>query len=251
MPGPKAAQIKLSEEEKKELSKLEKAYKTGQQLAKRAKLILLMASNQSDGKIAAEVGVARGTVLNWRKRWLGLEPVPLEELTVAERLEDLPRSGAPLTITADQRCQFEAIACQAPEEYGRPISQWTARELADEVVKQGIMESLSKRHASRLLKEASIRPHKSQYWLNTPKDEEFVPKMKVINDLYRRAHELLVKGEILISNDEMTGVQALERKYPEHPTAPGQDRLIEYEYIRHGTWHLLHHSTSLLVGLSV
>ena len=39
----------------------------------------------------------------------------------------------------------------------------------------------------------------------------------------------------MISNDEMTGVQALERKYPDHPTAPGQDRLIEYEYIRHGT----------------
>ena len=43
------------------------------------------------------------------------------------------------------------------------------------------------------------------------------------------------KGELVISNDEMTGVQSLERKYPDHPTAPEQVRLIEYEYIRHGT----------------
>ena len=40
---------------------------------------------------------------------------------------------------------------------------------------------------------------------------------------------------MVISNDEMTGVQALERAHPDHPTAPGMDRLIEYEYIRHGT----------------
>lgn len=38
-----------------------------------------------------------------------------------------------------------------------------------------------------------------------------------------------------MSNDEMTGVQALERKYPDHPTAPGKERLLEYEYVRHGT----------------
>lgn len=53
--------------------------------------------------------------------------------------------------------------------------------------------------------------------------------------MYQQAAELAKQGELVISNDEMTGVQALERAHPEHPTAPGQDRLIEYEYIRHGT----------------
>ncbi|MBV7330355.1 IS630 family transposase [Chloroflexi bacterium TSY] len=43
------------------------------------------------------------------------------------------------------------------------------------------------------------------------------------------------KGELVVSNDEKTGVQALERKYPDRPTVPGKDRLIEHEYIRHGT----------------
>jgi len=57
----------------------------------------------------------------------------------------------------------------------------------------------------------------------------------VINGLYQQAPELAKQDEIVICNDEMTGVQALERTQPDHPTRPGQERLIEYEYIRHGT----------------
>jgi putative transposase len=71
--------------------------------------------------------------------------------------------------------------------------------------------------------------------LNTDKDEAFDIKVAIINDLYRRAPELAERGEIVISNDEMTGVQAREHKFPEKPTIPGKPRLIEYEYIRHGT----------------
>lgn len=78
--------------------------------------------------------------------------LPLDELSVEERLEDLPRPGAPARITADQRCQMEQVACTAPEQTGRPISQWSNRELADELVKRGIVASISARHAGRLLK---------------------------------------------------------------------------------------------------
>lgn len=71
--------------------------------------------------------------------------------------------------------------------------------------------------------------------MNGPKDEAFTVKSQAINQLYQQAPELAKQGEQVISNDEMTGVQALERAHPDHPTAPGQQRLIEYEYIRHGT----------------
>jgi hypothetical protein len=73
-------------------------------------------------------------------------------MSVEERLEDLPRPGAPARITADQRCQIEALACEQPEKAGRPISHWTGREIADEIIKRGIMEQISARHAGRLLK---------------------------------------------------------------------------------------------------
>ena len=152
MPGPKAHPIELSEAVEKELGRLETAYTTGQQLVKRCQIVLLAGSGHSTSEIAHQLAVRRATVQLWRERWLQLEPIPLDELSVAERLEDLPRSGKPAQITADQRCQLEAIACQPPEKYGRPISQWTGRELADEVVKQGVVEHLSPRHAGRLLK---------------------------------------------------------------------------------------------------
>jgi transposase len=73
-------------------------------------------------------------------------------LTAQERLEDLPRPGAPLQITADQRCQIEKLACELPEQSGRPIRQWTNPELADEIMKRGLVERISARHVGRLLK---------------------------------------------------------------------------------------------------
>jgi hypothetical protein len=58
-------------------------------------------------------------------------------------------------LTADQLCQIEQMACEAPETAGRPISQWTGRELADEMVARGIVVSISPRHAARLLKKGA------------------------------------------------------------------------------------------------
>ena len=76
----------------------------------------------------------------------------LAELSAAERLADAPRPGAPARITAEQVCRMVALACEAPSASGRPISQWTGREIADELVRRGIVEGISPRHAGRLLK---------------------------------------------------------------------------------------------------
>ena len=87
---------------------------------------------------------------------------------MVERLQDAERSGAPATFSLEQILQLFAIACEKPEVYERAISHWTARELASELVKQGIVESISPRHVGRLLEEASLKPHQSGYWLNPP-----------------------------------------------------------------------------------
>jgi putative transposase len=81
-----------------------------------------------------------------------LAAIPLTDLSVEERLQDLPRSGRPSAITADQMCQIIALACEKPEQSERPISQWSAREIADEIMKRGILPFISPRHAARLLK---------------------------------------------------------------------------------------------------
>jgi putative transposase len=124
MPGPKAVVIEITKEIEQALKKLEKGHNTRQQIAKRAKIIGLAALGKDNETIKGEVGVNRMTVRKWRERWLLLEAIPLAELSVEERLEDLPRPGAPATITAQQRCELEALACAAPEKSGRPISQW-------------------------------------------------------------------------------------------------------------------------------
>lgn len=75
----------------------------------------------------------------------------------------------------------------------------------------------------------------SRYWLNTKKDEAFDTKSSAINGLYQHAAELADQGEMVVSNDEMSGVQACEHKHPLKPVQPGKPMLIEHEYIRHGT----------------
>ena len=74
-----------------------------------------------------------------------------------------------------------------------------------------------------------------RYWLTTERDDQFEAKSADINTLYQRASELAQQGERVISNDELTGVQALQRKHPGLPLRPGKVERREYEYIRHGT----------------
>ena len=68
------------------------------------------------------------------------------------KIRRFPRPGAPARLTAGQICKITQLACEKPEENGQPISQWTGREIADEVIRRGIVDQISARHAVRLLK---------------------------------------------------------------------------------------------------
>jgi putative transposase len=152
MPNPKPPEVKLTDEERRDLEKLVRRHNAPQQIALRGRIVLAAAAGKDNSQIARELGILVKTARRWRNRWLILQPMALDDLSVEERLEDLPRPGAPLQITADQRCQIEAMACEEPEESGRPISHWTNREIADEIMKRGIIDRISARHAGRLLK---------------------------------------------------------------------------------------------------
>ena len=148
--GPKAAKLQLSEEERNELEAFVRRHRTPQQLAQRGRMILAAADGKSNAQIARERGTCVDTVRKWRMHWIGLQAVSLEDLSVSERFADLPRPGRPSQITAEQTCQMVALACQQPKE--RPISHWTGREIAEEVMARGIVPKISARHAARLLK---------------------------------------------------------------------------------------------------
>lgn len=147
MPGPKPSEVSLSEAECEELKALIRAHKTSQQIVFRARIILLLAEGLTTTEVAQRLKTTRVTVRLWRQHWIERTAVG-----VIERLQDDPRSGAPFTFTAEQWCQIIAVACEPPEKSERSISHWTPRELADEVIKRQIVESISPRHVGRFLK---------------------------------------------------------------------------------------------------
>ena len=152
MRGPKPPQVALSDEARQALEALVRGHQTAQQVALRARIILAAADGENNAQLARRLGVEPDTARLWRTRWLALAPLPLAELSVAERLEDAPRPGGPARISAEQVCRIVALACEVPAQSDRPISQWTGREVADEAITRGIVAAISPRHAARLLK---------------------------------------------------------------------------------------------------
>lgn len=165
MPRLTASPITLSAAEQSELETLARRPSTAQQIALRARIILRASRGESHGQISRELGISKDMSRLWRNRWLEVTP---RGIPVPERLRDAPRPGTPATFSLEQITQLYALACAPPEQYGRAISHWSPRELADEMVKQGIVEQISERHVGRLLAEAELKPHQSHYWLHPP-----------------------------------------------------------------------------------
>jgi putative transposase len=128
---------------------------------------LLANQGLSNTVISQKVNLHRHQVRYWRQRWqtaeqhlkeLESEGISQKQLLgeVHATLEDEPRSGAPSTFTVEQIVAIVAVACEVPEGSGRPISHWTPRELAEEVVRRGIVSSISPRSVRRFLKRSQL-----------------------------------------------------------------------------------------------
>jgi putative transposase len=152
MPIPKAQGVKLLDAERQGLEKLVRRHQVGQQIALRARIVLAAADGLKNKEIVAKYSITADTTRLWRNRWVKLQDISLDDLSLEERLQDAARPGAPARITVDQRCQIEALACEKPENSERPITEWSAREIADEVIKREIVAEISPRHAARFLK---------------------------------------------------------------------------------------------------
>ena len=152
MRGPKPPPIELVDAERLALERLVRRHATPQQLALRAQIVLAAAEGANNCQIARHLDVSVDMVRRWRERWLVCQAASLEDLPVIDRLTDAPRPGTPVRITDDQVAQIVALACEPPADAQRPISQWTGREIADEIKQRGIVNEISPRHAARLLK---------------------------------------------------------------------------------------------------
>src|SRR6266487_2622585 len=157
----RARAIQLSEGEREELTRLTKRHRSEQQVVLRARIILAAAQGASNAQIARELEINVDTVRLWRDRWAKWQEIDQQKCEKeaglpVQRLQDADRPGAVPKFTAEQRAQMAALACEAPAKTGRPISQWTGREIADELKARGIVTQISPRHAARLLKKGAF-----------------------------------------------------------------------------------------------
>ena len=173
MPG-QAAKITITERQHDILFTLRNAVTAPSHLRRRASVILLAFNGLRNEDIAEEVGLGRRQVGRWRRRWAKAwnRLVDIEccetkadlRRTIEAVLTDEPRPGAPAKFSPEQVTQILAVACEPPEKSGLPITHWTAHELAAEVVKRGIVASISTTQVGRYLPRGRPRAV-SQCWL--------------------------------------------------------------------------------------
>ena len=136
---------------------------TPHRLIERAHIILMSAEGISNLEQGRRLRVNPQRIYRWRTRWIAAhkhladaeaEAIKDKDLAVlmAHILDDGYRSGTPPIFTAEQLTQIIAVACEPPVDSNRPVTHWSPRELADEVKKRGIVETISPRHVDRLLK---------------------------------------------------------------------------------------------------
>ena len=231
MPKPAAVPVALRACQRGTLKQRVRGHKTPHRDRLRAQIILLAARGQPNARIAAGLGITEDTVRKWRGRF-------------AERglagLTDRSRPGRPRRITALERAEVCALACQLPAATGVPLARWSCPELAAELASRGLVSSISASSVRRILTENPIKPWQYQSWI-FPRDPDFAAKAAVILDLYQGCYqgEPLRPGDRIISVDAKPSIQARARCHPATPPGPGQPMRVEHQYQRKGALALL------------
>ena len=196
-------------------------------LAQRARIVLLAADGVSNTEIAERVGVSRPTVISWRDRYVS---------SGLKGLGDEQRSGRPRTV--DRARILTATLTPPPGRLG--ITHWSSRLLADHLNVD----------ASTVLR--TWRHHRVQPWraetFKFSTDPELVAKVTDVVGLYLNPPE----NAIVLSIDEKSQIQALDRTQKTLPMQPGQAEKRTHDYIRHGTTTLfaaLEIATGEITGL--
>ena len=254
----KAAKANLTTRMFESLYQISSSRSIGTAIVMRAKIIVMAFEKEHNQTIAGRLGVCAKTVGLWRRRWRDSFAALLRmqftegeaafQRAIIECLSDAPRSGSPGKFTPAQIVGLIGIACESPEKSGRPVTSWTGKELADESQTRGLVESISASHVNRILREVDLQPHHSQYWCNTTETDPqlFQQQVERVCQTYRDAPQLDHQFHThTVCVDEMTSLQANERRAETKLPKPGQIAKEEFQYTRHGTvcvtanWHVV------------
>jgi transposase len=212
--------LTVTDDERQKLETRANRPKSTQRLATRARIVLACAEGLDNKDIADRLDINTATVGKWRRRFLDLR---------LDGLADEPRPGAPRTITDEI---VERVITKTLEEKPRTATHWSTRRMAEAV-------GLSQTAISRVWRAFGLKPHLSEtFKLST--DPFFVEKVRDVVGLYMNPPE----HAIVLSVDEKSQVQALDRTQPLLPMTPGQAERGTHDYVRNGT-------TSLFAALNV
>jgi len=135
----------------------------------------------------------------------------------------------------EQVAEVKALACELPATHGLPLGRFSRTELHRLVIERGLTEA-SASTIWRWLHDDALKPWQQRSWIFV-RDPRFAEKAGRVLDLYERRLEgrRLRPDEYVICADEKTQLQALGRRHPTLPPAPGQASRVEFEYKRNGT----------------
>jgi hypothetical protein len=158
-----APKITLTEKQKTILTMMATSRSLSKSLILRAQIIIHASNGMQNKEIGSKVSLNRLNVGLWRRRWAQAESILLEieekegdnykyKQKIREIFTDCVRPGAPATFTAEQICQILSVACEKPEDSGLPLSHWSRPALRAELIKRGIVETISVAHLGNFLK---------------------------------------------------------------------------------------------------
>lgn len=130
------------------------------------------------------------------------------------------------------------MACERPDDRGCSLSTWFCKDLARQLVADGVVDSISTSTIQRILASHKLKPWRVHMWLSpkAPRDDTFYARVREVIDLYTRA---LGEHEIVLSVDEKTSLQPRPRAHATKPARPGGDpNEVEHKYKRCGALQL-------------
>jgi transposase len=209
--GRPTTSLTLTSEEREVLQRYARRATTSQHLAQRSRVVLECAKGQDNQRVATILGINAKTVGKWRARFAALR---------LDGLIDSPRPGTPRRIGDDK---VEEVIVVTLESMPKGASRWSTRDMAKRA-------GISKDSVGRIWRAFGLKPHRSETF-QLSKDPDFIDKVRDVVGLYMDPPT----NAVVLSVDEKSQIQALNRTQPLLPMRPGQAARPTPEYERNGT----------------
>jgi transposase len=208
-----ARPVVLSDDQKRQLRAVANSKTASVRFAQRAKMILLAGDGLQDKQIAAEVEVRRQAVSLWRGRFLALG--------IDGIARDAPRGGRHRTARVPDKVR--AVIERTTQTTPPDATHWSTNSMAK-------AEGISASTVARIWREHGLKPHRVKSF-KLSNDKRFVEKLDDIVGLYLNPPE----QALVLSCDEKSQIQALDRTQPGLPLRKGKTATMTHDYVRHGT----------------